>query len=139
MDFTVAMHLAPGPETVKDYASDAVKNFARMNKVNLDYSVESLKHLDQLLNEWREQGAPISAINKSLFAMGSYAGEVLLKQRNGVWIVPAEDISAGLIAKLLCIRLENGLIWHPIYNGFLIMMGGAEHNFYDSIQPFLQN
>ncbi len=120
------MHLAPNQQTVKTYAAEAVKNFLQIESTNLDYSIASLKHLDRILQEWKEQNAPVSALNKSLFAMGSYAGEVLIRNRPGKWQEAASKNTKDLQKAFMTVKLDNGLEWNPIYNAFLIMLSPPE-------------
>lgn len=126
MSSTIAMHLAPSADNVAAYAAEAVKNFIRIENTNLDYSINSLKHLDRVLLEWKEQNAPVGALNKSLFAMGAYAGEVLLKNRPGKWQAPSGKNQKDLQKAFISIKLDNQKEWNPIYNAFLIMLCPTE-------------
>ncbi len=138
MDFSIAMHLAPSPKSVAGYANDAVKNFKRMTKVELDYSLKSLRYLDKILQSWRAQGANISDINKTLFSFGSYAGQVVLRHTDGSWQEDKDDPFADLQGKLIHLRLSNGARWDPIAHGFQIMMGNPE-GFYEAAVELLES
>jgi len=118
------MHLAPDHASVKGYASDAIKNFRKLEKAELDYSLDSLRHIDALLLDWKRQGAPVSQINKSLFAMGSYAGETLLKLKAGRWQAASEDTDSQ--RRFLYLRFDDGREWHPIYQVFAMMFAPPE-------------
>lgn len=118
------MHLAPDHASVKGYASDAIKNFRKLEKAELDYSLDSLRHIDALLLDWKRQGAPVSQINKSLFAMGSYAGETLLRLKAGLWQAASEDTDSQ--RRFLYLRFDDGREWHPIYQVFAMMFAPPE-------------
>ncbi len=137
MDFSVAMHLAPTQKSVNGYANDAVKNFKRLTKLELDYSLKSLRHLDKVLQTWRGQGAKISDINKTLFSFGSYAGQVVLRHTDGSWQENEDDPFADLQGKLIFVRLRSGERWNPIEHGFQIMMGNPE-GYYESAVELLE-
>ncbi len=127
MSTTIAMHLAPDHASVRGYADDAVKNFRKIENIELDYSLDSLKQIDDLLLDWKQRGAPLSQINKSLFAMGSYAGETLLKIKGGSWQAAStqrDDDDAQ--RRFLYLRLNDGTEWFPIYQVFALMMAPAE-------------
>lgn len=118
------MHLAPDHASVKGYASDAIKNFRKLEKAELDYSLDSLRQIDALLLDWKRQGAPVSQINKSLFAMGSYAGETLLRLKAGRWQAASEDTDSQ--RRFLYLRFDDGREWHPIYQVFAMMLAPPE-------------
>ncbi|GAB1596488.1 hypothetical protein [Lysobacter claricitrinus] len=111
---TLRLDIAPAPETVRDYAEDAVRNMQAMYGVRLDYSVASLAHVDRVLAEWRDGGAPVEAINKSLYAFGSYAGEVLREQEPGRWVEPPRADHGNLDTLFLFVRLFDGREWPAI-------------------------
>lgn len=111
---TLRLDIAPTPETARGYADDAVRNMQQVYGVMLDYSVDSLARVDRVLAEWRDAGAPMQAINKSLYAFGSYAGEVLREQEPGRWIVPPHAPHGDLDSLFVFVRLFDGREWHPI-------------------------
>ena len=43
--------------------------------IEMDYSLDSLTLVDRVLREWRDGGAPVEAVTKSLYALGSYAAK----------------------------------------------------------------
>jgi len=108
------LDIAPAIETVRDYADDAVRNMQRVYGVGLDYSVDSLLHVDRVLAEWRDAGAPADAVTKSLYAFGSYAGEVLRQQEPGRWTEPPHAPHGDLDSLFLFVRLLDGREWAPI-------------------------
>ena len=115
--------IAPGPGTVREYAEDAVKSMLRMYKVQLDYSPQSLRHVDAVLGDWKSKGAPLEQIIKSLYAFGSYAGEVMLRAAPGRWVESKEAKASGSLEELpfLAVHLDGGLTWKPINLAFALM------------------
>ena len=124
------LDIAPSRTTVIDYAKDAMRNMARVYKVEMDGSIESLVHVDRALAEWHAGGAPLEAVNKSLYAMGSYAGAVMLRNARGRWIDPpgADKPHGDLDDAFLTIELADGRRWAPIAICVSALLDGPEHS-----------
>ena len=124
------LDIAPGHTTVAGYAQDTVRNMARVYKVEMDWSIESLVHIDRALAEWHTRGAALDAVNKSLYAMGSYAGEVMLRHARGRWIdPPGKDAKHGEIDDaFLVVELEGGRRWTPIALCVNALLSGPDHS-----------
>ena len=124
------LDIAPGHTTVAGYAQDTVRNMARVYKIDMDWSVDSLVHIDRALAEWHAKGAPLEAVNKSLYAMGSYAGEVMLRHARGRWIdAPGQHDRHGAIDDaFLVVELEGGRRWAPIALCVNALLSGPEHS-----------
>jgi hypothetical protein len=82
--------------------------------IQMDYSLDSLAHVDRVLNEWREGGAPLEAVTKSLYALGSYAGEVVREPAHGRWLEPPKEQFGELDGLFLYVRLPGNREWRPI-------------------------
>ena len=87
----IRLDIAPDPSTVKGYAEDAVRTMQKVYGIQMDHSLDSLAHVDRVLREWRDGGAPLEAVTKSLYALGSYAGEVLVRHAHGRWLEPPKE------------------------------------------------
>lgn len=124
------LDIAPWHTTVAGYAQDTVRNMARVYKIDMDWSIDSLVHIDRALAEWHAKGAPLDAINKSLYAMGSYAGEVMLRHARGRWIdPPGQDDKAGAIDDaFLVLELADGRRWAPIAICVNALLDGPDHS-----------
>jgi hypothetical protein len=124
------LDIAPSRATVTDYAKDAMRNMARVYKVEMDGSIESLVHIDRALAEWHAGGATLESVNKSLYAMGSYAGAVMLRNARGRWIdPPGGDKQHGDLADaFLAIELADGRRWAPIAICVNALLDGPDHS-----------
>jgi hypothetical protein len=124
------LDIAPWHTTVAGYAQDTVRNMARVYKIDMDWSIDSLVHVDRALAEWHAKGAPLDAVNKSLYAMGSYAGEVMLRHARGRWIdPPGQDDKTGAIDDaFLVVELEGGRRWAPIALCVNALLSGPDHS-----------
>ena len=124
------LDIAPSRATVIDYAKDAMRNMARVYKVEMDGSIESLVHIDRALAEWHAGGASLESVNKSLYAMGSYAGAVMLRNARGRWIDPpgANKRHGDLNDAFLAIELADGRRWSPIAICVNALLDGPGHS-----------
>jgi hypothetical protein len=133
----IQLNIAPTPLSVQGYAGDAVKQMHKVYGFDLDYSVESLRFVDQVLQEWRAGGAPIEAVTKSLYALGSYAGETLRRRIPAHWIEPPEEQTGELNSLFVFIELADGREWRPIAIAFNALMSGAEFSLHKSATALL--
>lgn len=108
------LDIAPGVSTVKDYAQDAVRTMQKVYGIQLDHSLASLAHIDRVLREWRDGGAPLEAVTKSLYALGSYAGEVVRETAHGRWLEPPKESYGELDGLFLYVRLPGNREYRPI-------------------------
>ena len=133
------LSIAPRPETVADYAADTVRIMASAYKIQMDGSVESLVHIDRMLAAWHKAGAPLEKVNKSMYALGSYAGEVMLRHARGRWIDPSNDDEQveDMADIFLCVELEDGRRWAPIALCIQSLTDGPEHSLLRSARALL--
>jgi hypothetical protein len=68
-----------------EYANEAVRIAADEYGLALDYSVESLAHVDKLLAEFPNRAYEAMEIAYRARAFGCYCGEVLVRHANGSW------------------------------------------------------
>ena len=124
------LELAPSRATVTDYAKDAMRDMARVYRVQMDGSIDSLVHIDRAIAELHASGAALDSVNKSLYAMGSYAGAVMLRHARGRWIdARSTDAARGELAQLfLAIELQDGQRWSPIAICVDALLAGPEHS-----------
>lgn len=73
------------PEMAKAYAESAVKT-ARDSHVVLDYSEESLKQLESILERLAEGPQP-AGLEEACKMWGSYLGEVVRRRFGGEWTI----------------------------------------------------
>jgi hypothetical protein len=80
----------PEPANAPRFAADAVASAARGHGVTLDYGVESLAAVDALMDALRADGASIRQVAGTLFGLGCYVGEVLVRNTSAAWRAPDE-------------------------------------------------
>lgn len=80
----IPLHFQPSVETVDGYANDAIRMTQKIYAVDISsFAPSTLRRVDSVLEEWKTGGAKMEQVAKSIYAFGSFAGEVLLKARHG--------------------------------------------------------
>jgi len=133
----IRLDIAPSSSTVKDYAGDAVRTMQKVYGIHMDGSLDSLAHVDKVLREWREGGALLEQVTKSLYALGSYAGEVLREQAHGRWMTPPVAQHGEIESLFLYVRLPGNREWRPIARAFDIFINGTEETLEASARTVL--
>ncbi len=116
------LDLAPTRANVTEYAKDAMRDMARVYRVAMDGSIDSLVHIDRAIAELHASGTALEGVAKSLYAMGSYAGAVMLRQARGRWVDGSEA------DPFMAIELPGGQRWSPIAICVDALLSGPEHS-----------
>ncbi len=119
------LDIAPTRATVTDYAKEAMRDMARVYRVSMDGSIDSLVHIDRAIAELHASGAALDAVVKSIYAMGSYAGAVLLRQSRGRWVDGAQGDESD---PFMQVELPGGQRWSPIAICIDALLSGPEHS-----------
>ncbi len=139
----IQLNLQPTESSVMGYAMDAVRATRATQQMSLNFDLASLQIVDFVLGEWKQLGAPIDQINKSLFAFGSYVGETVKRLAPGAgWHKPEgndERVVALATLPLLAVKLADGQIYRPINHAFLIMSReNMAPNFWEVVKRLTQ-
>jgi len=124
------LDIAPSRATVTEYAKEAMRDMARVYRVQMDGSIDSLVHVDRAIAELHARGAALESLNKQLYAMGSYAGAVILRHARGRWVDganPGASIGDGA-DPFLAVELAGGQRWSPIAICVDALLSGPEHS-----------
>ena len=98
-----------------------------------DYSIESLKDVDRLIDENSKDGKPTpdGMLSKDLgtrmFSIGAYVGEVLRRNIGGDWWGDMNDFMVKVNVEL---RLENGSVVWPMQKVGKRLNNGPEDSLY---------
>jgi len=77
-------------------------------------------------------------VTKSLYALGSYAGEVLLRtDATSRWVVPPKAQHGTADALFMFLTLPDGRVWPPIALTFEALMGEPRHTLEASARAVL--
>lgn len=117
------------PEYAHRHAETFVLQSWDNAQIQLNYSIDSLKAVDSLLESWLDQGTQLEEIPSTLFRIGCYVGEVVRRLRSAEWVTaadfPQENDSHPLPA-LLMLKFPDGHVWSPIRTAFLKASRGRE-------------
>ncbi len=102
-----------------------MRDMARVYRVSMDGSIDSLVHIDRAIAELHASGAALDAVVKSIYAMGSYAGAVLLRQSRGRWVDGAQGDESD---PFMQVELPGGQRWSPIAICIDALLSGPEHS-----------
>lgn len=116
----------PTPEYAAQHADLCVQSARDVSGVVLDYSVESLELLDDIIEGFREDGVTANQVAETLFTFGCYVGEVFVRNCNGEWR-NAEDTSFSQFAGFpIVVQLGPTNFVNPIGKVFKRLENGKE-------------
>jgi hypothetical protein len=118
------------------YAQDAVDHAQASSGVALDYSVESIKSVEEILETlhaalprgfWGKllgRGPSPQDVDQVCKMYGGYVGEVIRKAGGGEWISDTEIVPGQ---KTICLRNGTRRIW-PVAKAYKRISNGSEDN-----------
>ena len=124
----------PIPENAHAFAADIAAAALKITGVELDYSRESLRTVDAVLEHLRSDGPPVDQFRETLFGFGCYVGEVMVRHANGRWDIPRSIEEKTFLGCPLLVRFPDGRCANPILKVMRCYEEGEEHNlafFYD--------
>ncbi|MEV5309833.1 MULTISPECIES: hypothetical protein [unclassified Streptomyces] len=110
---------------MRPYTTAFVTRVTARNRLPLDYSVASLRVVDFLLDGLRKGGAERERPAETLFGLGGYVGEVLVRRAGAVW-VDFDAHQRAYFGQPVGVRMPDGRVWNPL---------GKVHNRFDSGAP----
>jgi Family of unknown function (DUF6278) len=90
--------------------------------VELDYSVESLALVDDILGGFHDDGVNLDAVAETASGFGAYVGEVIVRNAGGAWSVLPPDHPMGGAWPM--VTLPNGNIVNPVAKAFKRVSNG---------------
>jgi hypothetical protein len=116
----------PTPENASRFAADIVKAAQNVSGVALDYSADSLKHVDDIIEGMRSEGCSADQVAETLFGFGCYVGEVLVRQAGATWQQSADTPMANFAGFPLVLHLRGQSYCNPIAKAFKRLDNGPE-------------
>ena len=95
----------PAPKHAVQLAELAVAAAKNVDKIELDYSPQSLTAVDRILESFHREGLKESQVGETVFSFGCYVGEVLVRHNRGVWKMPKQTALARILR-----RSENMMV-----------------------------
>ena len=108
----------PTPEHAPTHAADIVKLAKLIHGVDLDYSPASLENIDQILQQFSDGGSTVADLGETLFAIGCYVGEVLVRHLQGIWRNTSDTALASVGGFPIVVELPNQRLANPIHRVF---------------------
>lgn len=105
------------PENAARFAERIVSSMKEDDQIDLDYSVASLELINEILEAYRnvEKVPTIYEIAATLFSLGCYVGEVLVRNNaDAYWDLLPEDSTESPLNSGLVVELPKGTTANPI-------------------------
>ncbi|MFE0422836.1 hypothetical protein [Streptomyces sp. NPDC058953] len=103
----------PTAPQMRDYVTEFVARVNTRARLPLDYSVKSLRVVDRVVDGLRRGRAGRARPVETLFGLGAYAGEVMVRRGGGFWIDLGVE-QRELFGQPLGIRMPDGRRWNPL-------------------------
>ncbi|WP_430381159.1 hypothetical protein [Streptomyces actuosus] len=103
----------PCARDMRPGAAAFVARLTARQPLPLDYTVASLRVVDFLLDGLRKGGADREGAAGTLFGLGAYVGEVLVRHAGAVWVDLDADQRA-YFGQPVGVRMPDGRVWNPL-------------------------
>jgi hypothetical protein len=131
------LQFPPTPENAAAHAQLAVDAARDVDRIDLDYSPQSLADVDRIVGKFHAEGLRVNQMGATVFSFGCYVGEVLVRHLGGKWKMPEQGFWSRLglgSSSMMVVEMPNGVIWNPIGKAFKLLENGAVDSvsyFYD--------
>lgn len=117
------------PELAPDIAAEIVESAQEISRVTLDYSVESLQLVDDIIDEFHREKLDFDDMAETLYAFGCYVGEVFVRNAGATWRASTQDELENVfgVPLILEMKASNSLV-NPIGKVIKRMENGDEDN-----------
>jgi len=124
----------PTPANARCFAADIVAAATKANGANLDYTIDSLRQVDAIIESFRSDGVTSDQVAETLFGFGCYVGEVIVRRGEGKWRAAVETPMAQFAGFPLVVQHGSDGYCNPIGKAFKLLENGPE----DSLWYFYQ-
>lgn len=113
------LQFTPTPDNGVKFAQQFVEAVKKNENKELDFSVDTLDFVDKFLQRFRDEGLVVNDFAETIFVAGSYVGQVMVNNSNGIWIKQEEaNLPDGVNMMPIVVKLPNGNITDPIAKAF---------------------
>ena len=123
------LQFPPTPENAAAHAQLAVDAARNVDRVELNYSPQSLPEVDRIICKFHAEKMRADQIGETVFSFGCYVGEVLVRNLGGTWKNPEQSFWSrfGLgNSNMMVVEMPNGIVWNPIGKAFKLLENGKE-------------
>jgi hypothetical protein len=127
------MGLTPSPDNAAEIAGMVIPFVEKNYGVTLDYSVQSLRQVDGLIDDLR-QDHKFEDLQPLLFSVGCYVGEVLVRHAQATWRTPGSVGMASVASSPIVVVMPDGRGCNPVGKTYKRFQNGPEDSlacFYD--------
>ncbi|MCX5092425.1 hypothetical protein OOK36_26815 [Streptomyces sp. NBC_00365] len=103
----------PAEVWMRRHAAQFVRQVTARNRLPLDYSVNSLRVVDFIVDGLRKGKSERADVQHVLFGLGAYTGEVLVRRAGAQWIEFGAD-QRELFDQPVGVRMPDGRVWNPL-------------------------
>ncbi|MFF4348163.1 hypothetical protein [Streptomyces sp. NPDC001530] len=104
---------APVEWRMRRYAAQFVRQITARHRLPLDYSENSLRVVDFIVDGLRKGTPDRGSVQPVLFELGAYAGEVLVRRAGAEWVEFDAD-QRELFGQPVGVRMPDGRVWNPL-------------------------
>lgn len=123
------LQFTPTPDNGIKFAQQFVDAVKRNDNFELNYSVDTLYYVDKFLQKFSDEGLTVNDFAETIFVAGSYVGQVMVNNKNGIWIAQEEvNLPQGVSMMPIVVKLTNGKIADPIAKAFKRFYYGDTEN-----------
>lgn len=134
------MQFAPTPENGLKFAEQFRTAVKANDNIDLDFSVETLKFIDNFLQQFKDEGLTVNDFAETIFVAGCYVGQVMIQNNEAEWIKQENaNLPNGITMMPIVIKLKNGTITDPISKSFKRFYNGSEDSLEYYYQVFASN
>ncbi|MEU1333102.1 hypothetical protein [Streptomyces sp. NPDC005865] len=124
-----------GAREMREQARGFVAHATARNRLPLDFSVASLRVVDFLIDGLRKGGRTRRDIAGTLFGLGAYVGEVLVRRAGAVW-VDFDAEQREFFGQAVGVRMPDGRVWNPLGKVVNCLERGGKNGSEASLQTF---
>ena len=126
----------PTPENAPKLARVVVRAARDIFGVELDYSPDSLVQVDGIIEEFKKEQAAIESIGETLFSLGCYLGEVMIRSSDAIWRNTIQTPLRNLVQAPVVIAFSEDNYCSPVdiaFRRFLYKKSDSLAEFYSSV------
>ncbi|MGH4028134.1 hypothetical protein ACQB60_04260 [Actinomycetota bacterium Odt1-20B] len=120
---------------MRQYVKGFVAEVTSRNRLPLDYSVQSLRVVDFVVEGLRKGGKERQDVEPVLSGLGAYVGEVLVRRAGAVW-VDFDEEQRAYFGQPVGVRMPDGRVWSPLGKVVNLYESGGEGGAEESLQTF---
>ena len=124
----IKLHYPASPENARDHAQIAVDLAREEYDSELDFSPGSLELVDAHIDSLREEGIDGEGAAETLFVLGCYLGEVMVRHLGGEWVATPRSPLRGVSPWPMVVALADGSAWDTIGKAYKrLELGDGEY------------